>query len=297
MRLAASLIAVVSLSACPQERVFCENGRFEQSLTFRKDGFVIDFDRDNVIPYADRAFEACTFIRGLGFGDGEVSDDQFPKLEVLGSLGSNRFDDVADDDEVIPDDLTGFDTVTDLDFVAGIRTISGFNGVIRANEVRLLLPTGFQSLEEVGELAVSRTDGLVSLRKGGNITVFSGEGTIPDQDVLFPSLTEVVGSLEIGTAGSIVSMPGIRSIGRDLRIAGSRVAVLADVQHGDGVDVGGRVYLEYNSSTLDVPHDDQYFRDWVIRNNVRATGGYLICGNGLSFDPDSVCNRPPSPSP
>ncbi len=259
----------------PQERLFCEDGRFDAALTFRRDGFVIDFDRDNVIPYEDRAFEDCTFVEGLLFGDGEVTDDQFPKLEVLGAMLSNQFDEVADTDELVPDDLVGFDTVTDLGKVRGLRTVSGFSGVIRANDLQVHFPMGFRALEEVGEMNVSQTDGLIALRKAGNLTVAT-VATSSDPDVVLPSLTEVVGSLIIGTLAARISTPKIRSIGNNFQISGPNLESLVDLQHQEGADVGGLMLLQFNSRNTEPPLDDEYSDERIDRSSDRRTTPVVI---------------------
>lgn len=288
----ASVIAIAGVAGCPRGQVFCEDGRFDAALTFRKDGFVINFDLDNVIPYEDRAFEDCTFVEGLLFGDGEVSDDQFPRLEVLGGMLSNQFDDVADADELVPDDLVGFETVTDLGRVRGLRTVSGFNSVIRANDLQIRVPKGLRALEEVGEINVTQTEGLVALRKAGNVEVTEG-----DENIALPALTEVLGALYVGSGGAVVSLPKIRFVGTDFQIAGGSLTSIADLSHQDGVDVGRFMLLQFNSGNAEPPLGDEYYQDWVVRNNVRAVGGYSICGNGLISDPDSACANSLSPSP
>ncbi len=279
------VLGVIALSGCdPGKLVFCEDGRFDAALTFRQGGFAIDFDEENLIPYEDRAFERCTFVNGLLFGDAEVSDEQFPSLEVLGAFNSNIFDTVSDPDEVKPDVVVGFNGVTDLGQLKGVKEVGGFNNVVRANFIQTPLPTGFVSLEEVGELFVTHTEGLGALRKAGDVTVQSTGIVDAADEIVFPALSEVLGSLTITTAAIKVAVPALRSLGGDLRIDSCADLVdLVDIDGRGPVSIAGLISLTYNSYAFSVPeadHGDQYFIDWMQRNRITAAEGAFICQNG-----------------
>jgi hypothetical protein len=271
------------LAACdpPQPLVFCEeNGEFTGTIFFREDGFLVG---ETIIPYDEPAFEECTTLGTLVFGEAPISDAYFPNVRLLGGM-------VADPTEpnnnlVGTDVVEGFETVTDLGVLNSVKVVIGFNNVVRANSVTARDILGFASLEEVGHLETGRADRLTRLQVAGEVSMDAldrdlrefGVPLVGEITYGLPALRTVDRSLDVSSEASFIQFPLLESVGEDLNISSNGNARgLGDMLTPESVSVGRNLILRGNAR----PNNNAYYESWVDRNVSSVAGLTIITTNG-----------------
>lgn len=288
-KLTACALALLATTACgdgSDDR--CVDGVYDGTAVLVSDGFLfqqypslLSPGSREIVPYSAAPFRSCRVLGGILMqsADAVLDSEHYPLLEDLGFITIEPLDNGG---PRIVDDISGFDDVVrfggignpwDLERVASVREISGFNDVevVDGSLEATAILTGFRRLRVVeGTLDVANLAGQTAVERVAGDLELNGSG----EEVALPNLESIGGDMLIHGSGLVsVSFPALRGVGGDVTVWGNdRLAVWQGFAEGSSIAGNFEAFGNPRIS-------DAAFEDWVASGVTTISGTVRICAN------------------